>query len=75
MKTRFYGDGGTIHNTTYLDIETKDGKVVAVWFRCQTLPFKQTEVDNNRTKSMLNAYKEYSPPEIHGLNLVDTKRD
>jgi hypothetical protein len=71
MKTRFYGDGGTYHNTTFLDIETKNGKVVAVWFRCQTLPFKQVEADNHRAEEMKKAYKEYTPPEIHGLTLLD----
>ncbi len=70
MKTRFYGDGGTIHSTTHLDIETRNGKVVAVWFRCQTLPFEQTEVDNSRAESMDEAYG-HSAPEIHGLTLVD----
>lgn len=37
---RFYGDGGTIHGTGHLDVEVKDGQVVAVWFRCQMLPFR-----------------------------------
>ncbi len=71
MKTRFYGDGGTIHSTTHLDIETRNGEVVAVWFRCQTLPFKQTKVDKSRAESMVDAYEEHSSPEIHGLTLTD----
>lgn len=45
---RFYGDGNTIHSTGHLDVETRDGKVVAVWFRCQMLPFKQAEVGASR---------------------------
>lgn len=37
---RYYGDIGTIHNTTELDVcLNKQGDVVQVWFRCQALPF------------------------------------
>lgn len=39
---RTYGFGGTIHQTTHLDISVdKDGNVTEVWYRCQLLPFKQ----------------------------------
>jgi hypothetical protein len=38
---RFYGDGTTIHGTTAIDVEVEDGVVVAVWYRCQMLPFVQ----------------------------------
>jgi len=41
--SRYYGDGGTIHNTGTLDIEMQDGQVMAVWFRCQMLPFRVVE--------------------------------
>lgn len=50
--SRFYGNGGTIHNTNHLDIETRNGEVVAVWFRCATLPFEQVEVNEQRAKEM-----------------------
>lgn len=36
---RYYGDGGTIHGSGTIDIDVVGGKVVAVWFRCMTLPF------------------------------------
>jgi hypothetical protein len=38
----YYGDGGTIHGTGYLDIEIDPatGEVTAVWFRCLNLPFR-----------------------------------
>ena len=50
---RFYGDGGTIHDTGALDVEVdKKGNVVAVWFRCQMLPFRQEDVDKHRAKDM-----------------------
>jgi len=38
---RYYGGWGTIHGTDKLDVEVEDGEVVAVWFRCQMLPFTQ----------------------------------
>ena len=50
--SRYYGDGGTIHSTTILDVETHRGTVVAVWFRCQPLPFRQREVDSDRAIEM-----------------------
>lgn len=46
------GYNRTIHQTTELDVETHDGKVVSVWFRCAALPFKQIEVDDHRAKEM-----------------------
>ena len=48
-----YGDNRTIHGTKHLDIETDSkGKVVAVWFRCMTLPFKQSYASKERVKEM-----------------------
>lgn len=52
--TRFYGGTGTIHHTGHVDVETYHGKVVAVWFRCSMLQFKQTEVGTARAEEMLN---------------------
>lgn len=70
--TRYYGDGGTVHGSTVLDIETRDGKVVAVWFRCQALPFGQVEVDRERAAEMESMYKSnWIPPEVHGVELKD----
>ena len=43
---RHYGDDGTIHQTGSVDVGVdKDGKVVAVWFRCAMLPFIQYDAD------------------------------
>lgn len=50
--SRYYGDGGTVHSTGHLDVELHDGAVVAVWFRCQPLPFRQHTVDRRRAVSM-----------------------
>jgi hypothetical protein len=68
---RFYGDGGTIHGNTEFDVETYDGEVVAVWFRCAALPFKQTEVDASRAKEMRRMYLDGAMPRVHGLQLSD----
>ncbi len=74
-KTRFYGDGGTIHGTTHVDVETRGGKVVAVWFRCAAIPFKQTKVEKSRAIEMERMYAERAMPEVHGLMLSETERE
>lgn len=39
--SRFYGDGGTIHDSGTIDVvQNAKGDVVQVWFRCQNLPFR-----------------------------------
>jgi hypothetical protein len=54
--SRYYGDGGTIHSTEQLDIDTdKDGNVIAVWFRCQLLAFQQVRCDERRTEDLRGA--------------------
>lgn len=53
---RYYGDGGTVHTSTGLDVETDaTGRVVSVWFRCQRLPFKQHNVADARAIEMDSA--------------------
>ena len=66
---RFYGDGGTIHNTHHLDVETFHGTVVGVWFRCTALPFHQTEVDGPRATSMESMIPNL--PAITGVEVVE----
>jgi hypothetical protein len=68
--TSYYGDGGTIHNTSEINVELdKNGKVVSVWYRCCLLPFTQRVVDDQRAKSMEESYKRNKIPEIRGLEL------
>jgi hypothetical protein len=56
--SRLYGGNNTIHDTAYVDVETDaDGKVVSVWFRCATLPFKQTIVSRERANEMERMYQ------------------
>jgi hypothetical protein len=65
--TRYYGDGTTVHSSGHLDVEVFEGRVVAVWFRCQPLPFKQTDVSPERV-----AYtRGVTLPEICGFELRD----
>lgn len=68
-ESHFYGDGGTIHHTGHLDVETYDGEVVAVWFRCQPLAFKQTEVDLARGMEMIRMEVHSPPPGITGVEV------
>lgn len=44
-KDSFYGGDNTIHQTGEVNVQLdKHGNVVAVWFRCQMLPFTQRTV-------------------------------
>jgi hypothetical protein len=71
---RYYGDGGTIHGTEYVDIETDSaGRVVAVWFRCQMLPFEQTTVHDVRAHYMREAYAEGHVPKLTGVEVLDAE--
>lgn len=70
-KYRQYGFNGTIHRTNILNVETdKKGKVLAVWFRCQLLPFDQTVVDGNRAKELKQIV---DLPNLHAVVLEDKK--
>jgi len=68
--SRYYGDGGTIHHTGRLDVETFKGKVVDVWFRCQVLPFHQVEVTPDRAAEMTRAM-ERGAPAMTGVEVRD----
>lgn len=65
---RFYGGAGTIHNNGELDVEVCNGRVVAVWFRCQMLPFRQVQVLPPRAREM-DANDRL--PSIEGIILED----
>lgn len=64
---RFYGDDKTIHRTTAVDVETHNGEVVSVWFRCQPIAFRQSEVDEGRADAM----RRMPSPEITGVQVSD----
>jgi hypothetical protein len=71
---RFYGGDGTIHHSGWLDVGTHKGTVVSVWFRCQALPFNQTEVGADRAAEMESMYKRMKlagGPTIEGVEVVD----
>lgn len=73
--TRYYGDGGTIHHSTHVDVETDAaGTVVAVWFRCQPLPFKQARAGETRASEMTRMYQANPGCELHGVEIKDTAR-
>lgn len=67
-----YGDNKTIHRTGHVDVETdKNGKVVAVWFRCAMLPFEQHTAGDDRADDMDAAYKDHKKPEIQAIIFKD----
>lgn len=67
----YYGNGGTIHSTTELDVETDSaGRVVAVWYRCRMLPFRQETVDEERATAMRGVR---DLPAITGIEVRDAK--
>jgi len=51
----YYGGEGTWHRNEMLDVETHDGVIVAVWYRCMMLPFRRIEVDAERANEMLKS--------------------
>jgi hypothetical protein len=69
LDVRYYGGSGTIHQTGHVDVETSNGKVVAVWFRCCMLPFRQTEVEALRKHEMEDAYLRGDIPKLHGVEV------
>jgi hypothetical protein len=68
--TRYYGGDGTIHRTGELDVEVHEGKVVAVWFRCAMLPFRQCDCDADRAASMNAAYSDNEKLSIVGIDFA-----
>lgn len=63
-----YGYDRTIHQTGEVNVELdKDGKVVSVWYRCRTLPFTQTIVDDERAGMMRDSYVDYPAPGIEAI--------
>jgi hypothetical protein len=68
---RYYGDGGTIHGTTWLDVEVDDaGRVLAVWFRCQTLPYRVFR----RSGDERYGEEDMSPGRLTGVEILDPAR-
>jgi hypothetical protein len=70
--TRYYGDGGTIHSSGHIDVETCNGKVVAVWFRCQQLPFKQAEIEKRSAKEK-KGMTERLKLSLHGVEVRELR--
>lgn len=68
---RYYGDGGTIHHTGYLDVEVHKGRVVSVWFRCQPLAFKAVDVHDERAAEMDRMMADGAGAGITGVEVHD----
>jgi len=74
-KFREYGHDQTIHGSNHVDVETdENGTVIAVWFRCQPLPFRQSkktgEFGKQRAKEMQKMYHSYTP-KLHAVVIED----
>jgi hypothetical protein len=67
--SKFYGGGGTIHQTPRFNVSLHKGRVVSVWFRCLAVPFDQNEVDEARAIDMDRMYAEMAkkPMRITGV--------
>lgn len=68
-RSRYYGDGGTIHATGTVDIEIFEGRVVSVWYRCQLLPFTERWVDEGRAAEMAGASANVEITALHVKDL------
>lgn len=67
---RYYGSDMTIHAGGEVNVELDhDGHVVAVWFRCQPLPFTQTITNSGRAQEMRNMYRHQPAPPIEAVVL------
>ena len=66
-----YGEDRTIHQDGYFDVETRNGEVVAVWFRCVPVPFLQSKVDAGRAREMQNMYSTLNVTPVTGIVLDD----
>ena len=65
-----YGHDKTIHGTTHLDVEVRDGRVVAVWFRCMALPFVQHNTNLDRALEMDRMYADgITDWELHAVEV------
>lgn len=65
-----YGGDKTWHSGGSLDVEVNDwGEVVAVWFRCHPLPFKQADVEIDRASEMIDMYSssDWANMPIHSI--------
>ena len=66
-----YGHDRTWHHTQQIDVEVHNGKVVAVWFRCMPLPFRQSDCGEARAKEMESLYSSEHGPQNSLVNAVD----
>lgn len=57
-----YGDDKTVHASDYVNVEVNSvGQVVAVWFRCHPVLFKQSYADRTRSVQMEAMYSKQQP--------------
>lgn len=67
-----YGKEKTVHQTKHVHVEVAPmGHVVAVWFRCASLPFEEVQVDNMRASQMEDMYKRFNRKGIEAIEFGD----
>lgn len=71
-----YGKGNTVHQNSYLDVEVdENGLVVALWYRCMPLPFKQHQVTKERAREMTDFYKSSTPPKVFSIEIENWREE
>ena len=72
---RYYGSDMTIHTGGEVNVELDDaGHVVAVWFRCQPLPFTESNRGEARAQEMREMYQHHPAPPIDAIVLREDPR-
>lgn len=56
---------------TYGHVEVHDGRVVAVWFRCQPLPFQQSDRGKARATDMDRLYESAQAVRLLAVEVED----
>jgi hypothetical protein len=75
--SKYYGDGGTIHGSGTIDIDIDaNGHVVMVWFRCRTLPWRVSFLDErgNRSPIGYGSTNNDELPFVTGIEVYDRDR-
>lgn len=68
-----YGYNKTWHRTHQINVETHEGRVVAVWFRCMVLPFTVSDCGETRAIEMDKLYGEPEGPSAYKVHAVDVE--
>ena len=68
-----YGYNKTWHRTHQINVETHEGRVVAVWFRCMALPYTVSNWGAARARDMDLMYADKDGPHSFKIHAVDVE--